>query len=362
MNERTTTRRRFLGTAAGATGVALGAAVWGANQAAAAAVPGEATQRLMADKRSFVAGNFTLELDGVSAGFLKDADGGHAYSDVVVEKLGPDHIARKHIGGVKYEDITVNAGLGMSKAFYDWIAASWAMKFQRKSGSIVAADFNMQARSTREFFNALITETTIPAMDASSKDPAFMTIKWAPEYTRTKASSGKVTAPIATQQKMWLPSNFKLQIDGLDCTKVNKIDAFTVKQSIVANNVGDTRDALLEPGTVEFPDLAITFAASSSETWQKWFDDFVIQGNNGQESEKNGTLTFLSPNLQSELGTVKFFNMGIFKLDDDASEDANGNVIQRFRALLYCDNMVLSVIGLGGPKPGPSPTPTLPPR
>ena len=50
-------------------------------------------------------------------------------------------------------------------------------------------------------------------------------------------------------------------------------------------------------------------------------------------------LTFLAPDLKSELGKVKFFNLGIFRLDDDASEDATGAVIRRFQAELYCERM-----------------------
>jgi len=361
MDEHTTSRRRFLGTAAGATGVALGAAVWGAGQAAAAAIPGEATQKLMAGGRTFSAGKFALEIGTASAGFLEDADGGQAFSDVVVEKLGTDNIQHKHLAGVKYEDIAVTAGFGLEKTFYDWIAASWQFSNanSRKSGAIVAADFSFKELQRRQFYNGLITETTIPACDAASKDAGRLTLKISPEYTTTtKGSGAKITAPLGTLQKLWTPSNFRLQIDGLDCTKVTKIDSFTVKQSIIDNPVGEDRFGGKEPGAIEYPNLAITLLASSSATWEQWFKDFLIRGNDGQASEKNGTLTFLTSNLQSALGTVKFFNMGIFKLDDDAAEDSSGNVIQRFRAELYVERMEISIIGGGIPLPSPTPTPT----
>lgn len=45
-----------------------------------------------------------------STGWIQSVDGGHATSDVVTEKVGPDHIVHKHIAGVKYEDITLVAG------------------------------------------------------------------------------------------------------------------------------------------------------------------------------------------------------------------------------------------------------------
>ena len=58
----TSSRRRFLGTAAGATGAALGAVALGGNHAAAAVAPEGAPQIQAADKRSYSAGHFALEL------------------------------------------------------------------------------------------------------------------------------------------------------------------------------------------------------------------------------------------------------------------------------------------------------------
>jgi phage tail-like protein len=142
-----TSRRRFLGTAAGATGVALGAAVWGAGTAAAAVAGTDGPKALMADKRSYVSGRFALDLGGTKAGWLQDVEGGHATADVVNEKQGTDGIVHKHIAGVKYEDISLQIGFSMSKAIYDWISASWRMNYQRKNGSIVAADFDLDAKA-----------------------------------------------------------------------------------------------------------------------------------------------------------------------------------------------------------------------
>src|SRR5581483_11295620 len=93
-------------------------------------------------KRAYTAGKYAIELDGIEAGWVSSVEGGNASSDVVVEKVGADHIAKKHIAGVKYEDITVNCGTGMSKGFYDWIKASFDHNYVRKDGAIITADFN----------------------------------------------------------------------------------------------------------------------------------------------------------------------------------------------------------------------------
>ena len=51
------------------------------------------------------------------------------------------------------------------------INASWTGQGQHKNGGIHAADAALNEKSKRVFQDALITETTIPACDASSKDP-----------------------------------------------------------------------------------------------------------------------------------------------------------------------------------------------
>lgn len=332
----TSSRRRFLGTAAGATGVALAAAAWRPAQAAAA-IPDQGPRVASPiSGRSYVSGRFALALDGSQVGVLKSVDGGGATADVIEETVGSDRFAHKHLGNVKYEDFSMQFDFGMKKGIYDWIAASWTANYSRQSGSVIAADFQGDVRSERRFFNALITETGIPACDASSKDPGYLSLSFAPERTTDVKASG--TLAVGTKQKLWLPSNFKLEIDGLDCSKVNKIDAFTIKQSVVSDDIGETRDYQKVPGKIEFPNLTITFAEVSAQSWIDWHKDFVINGNNGQEEEKGGRLVFLSPTLQEQLLEIKFFNLGIFKLDSEAGEP-NADAPARMTAELYCERM-----------------------
>jgi hypothetical protein len=339
----TTSRRKFLGTAVGATGVALAAAALQPAQAVAATPEAGSAARSPISTRGYTAGSFALELDGSSTGFLRSVDGGGAVGEVITETGGSGRFTHKHIGNLKYEDFTMQIGLGMSKAVYDWIAASWTSSYIRKNGAVVAADFKMDVKSRRNFFNALVTETTIPACDSSSKDAGYLTLGFAPETTRDVKASG--TLSVGRQsQKLWLPSNFRLEIDGLDCSRVNKVDAFTIKQGIVAGEIGDSRDYEKEPGRLEFPNLRITFAEVSAPSWVAWHEDFLIQGNSGAEKEKNGRLVFLSSTLKEELLEIKFFNLGIFKLDSEAGE-ANSDTVARMTAELYCERMELKYGG-----------------
>lgn len=299
-------------------------------------------------------GNYALELDGVVMGFLHSAGGGDVSAPVVTEVVGPDQVVRKHLGSLVYGDVTMQIGFDLHASVYQWIARSWTPTSVPKSGSIHQLDANLNAVRQRQFFGALITETTIPACDGSVREPGYLTVKFAPEYTRDQKASGNVRGNLGTKQKSWNPANFRLSIDGVDCSKVAKVDSFTVKHTYPPAVIGGDRNHGLEPGKIEFPNLKVTLPESSAETWSDWFQKFVVQGVNDQNSEKSGTLELLSTDLRTVLATVKFHNLGIFKLAPESAsakncdcdlcetvvEGANSAAkIRRLTAELYCERM-----------------------
>lgn len=303
--------------------------------------------------RAFGQGKYGLELDNVKCGWVSDVDGGHAVADVVVEKMGSDHLQKKHIGNVKYEEITFKCGTGMSKALYEWIDTGFNQTFNqagkgRQNGAVLFADYDYKELSRLNFFFAILTELGMPALDAASKDAAKMTLKFKPEYTRKVIGQGnKITGgmfPIdAKKQKQWLPSNFRLRIDGLEepCTRVNKIEALTIKQKVTENAVGELRDYEQEATSVEVPNLVITTAESHAKPLYDWHEDFVIHGNCGEDNEKGGTLEYLAPDRKTVLFTLTFKNLGIFKVAPDKME-AGAEGIRRVKAEMYCEDIRFS--------------------
>jgi len=275
-----------------------------------------------------------LVLDGVGIGFLRSADGGSPIGTVVSEKLDASPIAKKHLGGIAYSPLVMQCGPGVGSALFDWINASWRGQAQPKDGSIVTADVNLTAMSQRDFVRALIAETTIPALDGSSKDAVYLTVTLTPQFTRDSKPSGRVTGDVA-KQKLWTAANFRIRIDGLDCTRVVRVDALTVRQKI--GDAGDAR-ADRQAGQLEFPNLNITMSMVGSDTWLAWFDDFVLKGNNDQSKEKNGSIALLSPDMKDELLRIDLFNLGIFAIQ---RTDTASDRLARLTAQLYCERMEL---------------------
>lgn len=294
------------------------------------------------NKRGYAAGNYGIELDGIIAGWVSSVEGGHASSDLVSEKTGAQQLQQKHIAAMKYEDITLNCGTGMSKAFYEWIKAAFDGQYARKNGAVIACDYDFKELSRMEFTGALITEVGLPALDAASKDAAKMSIKITPEYTHISSTpgAGKATAAPAPKamQKKWLPSNFRLGINGLDCTRVNKIEALTLKQKVVENPVGEIRSYQKGPANREISNLVITLPESDVAGWEAWHKSFVISGKAGQGNARNGQLEYLTPDLRETLFTLTFHNLGLFKLTPEKVEAGSEN-IRRVKAEMYCEDI-----------------------
>ena len=293
------------------------------------------------DTRTYAAATSALELDGQFIDFLKSAEGGFPKAEVILEPTGPNQFVKKHIGQPKYQDIAIQCDPFLPKPLFDWIAATLNMSYMRKSGAIIATDFNRTEQSRLQFNNASISEIGIPACDAASKDVGLLTVKFTPEFTTPLAGKGSVLPVVGARQRAWLSSNFRLTIPGLDCSKVSKIEALTIKQTIVQSAVGQIRDYQKEPGKLEFPNLVISLAEASAGTFYAWFQDMVIKGNAGDDNEKAGTLEFLDPTMKGSLLTIYFNHLGIFGF---TPEPANADTIKRVKVEMYCEQITLTPV------------------
>jgi phage tail-like protein len=293
--------------------------------------------------RSYVGSYYQLDLDGINVGFVKSVEGGAVSAEVISQPIASQFFRKKTIGTPKYEPFTLEFDFGADAALFEWIGSAWKGNAIQRSGAIILADFNYKELSATEFFNALISEVTIPALDASSKEAAYFTVKIAPEYTRKRKGGGAKLPPTdAKKQKRWLPSNFRVTIGGLPCERVMKIDSFTVRTAAPQDDIGTARDYEILPTSIEFPNLVITLPESDAEAWFDWHEDFVIKGNNDESKEKSGTLEFLGADLKTVLGTIEFFNLGIFEMRTQRTE-VNTDQIRRVKAGLYCERMEFNI-------------------
>lgn len=269
---------------------------------------------------------FLLELDGVECGLLASAMGGDATADVVPED-GPPAFLPKHLGTVRYEPITMTFGLGLAPFLYEWIAAWWSGKHVRKSGGIKTLGANQKVVRALAFDDASIVRTELPELDAASKDLGTISLTLAPRKTAVSTGAGQAKVALVKAQKTWRTSNFRLEIDDLDCSRVSRIGAVAV------------------PGRAptDFPHLDLALSAVDAESWFDWHEDFVVNGQNDDAHERGGEITFLAADAKSELGRVRLHNLGIYRVAPEQWQADGASSPSRLRASLYCERMELEV-------------------
>jgi hypothetical protein len=294
------------------------------------------------DGRSYVQGNFAWTLDGVDCGYVPKVEGGDIEAEYATLPHSSDYFVYKHITNVKYNPVKVQLGVSMTKVVQDWIDASLGRKYQRKSGDIAALNFRLEEMFVREFKDALLTEITFPACDASGKDPGFMTLGFQPWIMRERAGGGgQRSNAIDPKQKAWTPQNFKFTLDGLDDkanSKIAKVNATTIKQTTARDFVGTESDYFDEPGHVEFQDVEITLPQAHADTLYKWHEEFIINKNNTADQHRSASLEFLNQNRQQTLVTLTFSGLGITKISNPVLEN-NKDGIASVTAKMYCERV-----------------------
>jgi hypothetical protein len=273
--------------------------------------------------RGFFQGHYALELEGQHAGWLYSAEGGE-----------------------DTPEITLRCGTGMTKGCYNWIKDTFDRKYPRKSGAIHVCDYDGQEIARHSWADGLITEVGLPALDASSKDAARLTVKVRAGSVDRRPGSGDHTTPHGVMKplqpavrKHWLSSAYSLQIDGLNdaCWRVNKIDGITLRVKAAEVEVGHLRHNAIVATSFGVPNLVITLPQSHADLFYQWSKRTVIEGN---VEEKQGTLSYLTAE-KDELFRLDFNELGIIKITSDKF-DSGSEHLARVKVEMYCEGMSFS--------------------
>jgi len=291
-------------------------------------------------QRSYAAAHFALELDGKDeVGLFKSIEGGSIKTDVMTYQHGVGFDRWRQLGKPKFEDLKLQVGMSMSQPFYTWIQGFFDKKVERKTGAIVAADFYYNERARREFKEALIREIAFPKLDGTDKSAVYMNVTVAVEDIVFKPGGGKPLAkPVGLEkQKIWTANNFRFKLDGFEqqCSRVSKVDAFTVKQNIIEHHIGGFRAAIKCSSQVEYPN--ITFYVPEVDA-QKFLDHYKKRGVDGEVPGRLTGMIQTFDNEKKDLFTLNFEGADIISVTPDKA-DAGSEEIKHVKIELYTEKM-----------------------
>lgn len=338
-------RRKFLWTLGG-----VSAAVAGARAGAASDSPSEATSRdpngrpsAAAVRPSYRVANYALEIDGVPSGMLRSFSGGQASADVVRDEAGADCFVRKSLApGVNYADLVFSVAGIPGPEVMSWVYEALSCNAGGRSGAIVSLDLSNKQVRRLEFKNAVITEVTLPPLDAAEAKAAFgLTLRCRADATQIQPGS-RETFPLPKPSALkGSTGNFRVTFDGgLEKTLVDRVGSLIFKRKEIRAELDNAPLGLLGP--VDVADFEMEVLENNSEALYEWHQRFVVEGKNGSEGERNATIDLLAPNLKSTLGTIQLSGLGIYSLEPpsgDSGKEARAHVIAR----LYCQEARLKL-------------------
>jgi phage tail-like protein len=306
-------------------------------------------------KGVYVAAHFGLELDGKQeVSLFRSVEGGGVKADVMTYQYGAnddkkDFTRWRMLGKPRFEDLKLQVGMSMSKPFFEWIEKFFKAQPERKNGAILAADFYYIERARRVFKQALIKELTFPKLDATDKNPVYMSIALAVEDIEFLKGNGEKLLQQAkgfdTEQKHWTANNFFFQLDDYKeaCRRVVKVDSFTVKQTIIEHHTGGFKGTLKMPSSIEFPNLVFYVPETDAQPFIDHMQKRVGFGTGVGKGEVRDTKTMHGQldAYDNELKTIfhlEFFGADIVSVTPDKS-DATSEELKLVKVELYTESM-----------------------
>lgn len=260
-------------------------------------------------------------------------------SEVIKEKIGNELIINKRPGPIIYDDFIFETA--PIDEIINIISKTWKGENLRLSGSFITTDHNQKAKYEDLFLDSLLTETTVPECDPTSKTAALFGLRIKPALVRNQKGDERTISTKIQKQKSILKSNFRFELGKLPCSRITKIDSFSVNVNVSSETQGNNKYIDMASTSIEFPNIYLTISSADLQPWLEWQKEFIIDGKNSKSDELSGRLVFLGPNLKDELLTIHLNGVGIFSLQ---RKFESGDKLETFRVGLYCESMELENI------------------
>jgi len=272
--------------------------------------------------------HFSLQLDGTIIGTLRSIDGGSVKTEVATYQAGDYSDVWKQLAKPKYEDIKFVTALAGARPLWQWMKDFIDGKGTRRSGALLAADYNYIEKARRTFKEALIAAIDFPKFDANDKGPANITVTISPEKIVYEKGSGKPLDdrdPSNAAQQHIAACNFEFLFDGVGSqttARVTKVDAFSVKAKIIEYHHGTRLEAAKTTGKLEWPNLVFYLPEPDAEPFRAIHMKSVV----GERATRtSATLSFFN-NAKEVRGTFKFTGCHIFNVSPEKSDVASEDV------------------------------------
>ncbi|MBS2021579.1 MAG: hypothetical protein JST92_04165, partial [Deltaproteobacteria bacterium] len=264
-----------------------------------------------------------------SVAAVQHYSGGEPWAEVVNEPGGLLPYAKKHVGELHFADLETLVQIDAHPGLFRWIRDAWFGNPVRDKIQLETPDNYSGGTKIIELAHARIHEVVLPGLDTLSRERRYLTLRILPRGVRRYA--GHAVNPMQRDARDFYAQNFQVNIDGIDCSGVISVDPVTVRTVFPEENKG-------RKSTLVFPDIHLHVDEDKVDPFREWFEDFVIAGNNDDDKERFGTITYLEPLLGGPMAVLQMHHLGIYRVSDEPPAPTGP---RRVRVDLYCERLEL---------------------
>lgn len=235
---------------------------------------------------------------------------GGGLQGVVVAPLG----LGKYVANVKPEPLTLACEVPLDKPFQDMLASSQ----NEVNATVTAVGTAGDAMYHLDLVNAVVAGIRFPRCDAAAPRPGRMSITLQPVSGGYRRKVGEIAQkpPLPVLRSSWLNNQFRLEIKGLDCSRVLSIEEIVVSRSLILPQGAD----VFTFGPEALGHFTVRVPLSHCSGWLEWQDSRLVRGG---LDEKSATLLLLAGDMATVLGKVTLGGLGLFSLKLDPVVEAN---------------------------------------
>ena len=235
------------------------------------------------------------------------------------------------------EELLVISPQGMNPAFFSaWIIPTLQGQRPMKTVRLTGINRDGRAVSATDLLGIVPQKIEFPALDAGGHDLLQIKVTlFAPKVTQVQGPL--VASGSAGTSQTLRTSAFKLQIAGLDTSRVSKIEAISFLPRSVnpgaslsrqpASSLSSGKDPLpgkgLQPtGAATISNLIIVIPQALVQPFQQWLTTAPSQ-------TKSGSIEYLGPDLRPTWAALSLQGLGITKISTEPGPGPNGMVRSR---------------------------------
>lgn len=270
-------------------------------------------------ERRTLPGTVMFAIEGKYEGRVLSMSGGNLIGTISEVRL-PDSgsTIKKSIQNVAIEALEIEMALDNNVETFNWLNESINGRPSQKTVTIFTCDLNFNIIQSKEYLKVIPAGFSMSNPDVDSKINGKIVLSFNAEQAREGARSGKCPQATLTKPKTWFPSNFRLDIPGLDTVQVRTVSGLEIAFKNL-QTTGNGRNTTSENVSVKYGNLMISLSATLARTksWEDWYNTFLVQGRRSDQEEKSGTLVLLSPDMKNELLRINLSNLGLFKFENN---------------------------------------------